>query len=139
MASEAAPRRFRLWVSGCCHVGTDLRRARRESLADAIRHGERGGDKGGPPFEWDIALHLGDFSGTQTPPDDAEGRKVVRQFAALRTHRREQFYCLVGNHDASGADEPTQWWFLHTSQHAPQGWYAPAERTLPLSKPFALD
>ena len=27
---------FELWVSGCCHVGTDLRNGR-ESLADAIR------------------------------------------------------------------------------------------------------
>jgi len=26
--------------------------------------------------------------------------------------------------------------YLHTSQYAPQGWYAKAERTLQLSKPF---
>lgn len=26
--------------------------------------------------------------------------------------------------------------YLHTSDHAPQGWYQPAERVLPLSKPF---
>ena len=26
--------------------------------------------------------------------------------------------------------------YLHTSQHAPQGWYAPAERTLSLRQPF---
>lgn len=103
-------RHFRLWAHGCSHVGTDLRFGR-ESLAGAIRHSEQGGDEGGPPFEWDIAIHLGDFSGNQTPPQDDEGREVVRQFGALTRHRREDVYTLVGNHDASGPDEPTQWWF----------------------------
>lgn len=58
-----------------------------------------------------MALHLGDFSGNQGSPKDDEGKEVIRQFAALKRHRREQFYCLAGNHDASWADEPTQWWF----------------------------
>ncbi len=101
----------RLWAMGCAHVGTDWRRARRESLADAIRQSELGGKHGGPPFAWDAALHLGDLSGTQGSPDAAEGRLVVRQFAAAKTHRREDFYNLVGNHDASGPGEPTQGWF----------------------------
>ena len=102
---------FRLWVSGCSHVGTDLRRDGRESLADAIRQAENGGDEGGPAFAWDIALHLGDLSGSQTPPDDEEGEEVVRQFAASSRHPREHFYNLIGNHDASGPDEACQWWF----------------------------
>jgi hypothetical protein len=104
---------FRLWVSGCSHVGTD-RRFGRESLAEAIRQSEQGGAEGGPPFDWDIALHLGDFSGNQEPPGDEEGAEVVRQLGALRHHRREDVYTLVGNHDASGPDEPperAQWWF----------------------------
>ena len=104
---------FRLWVSGCAHVGTDLRFGR-ESLAEAIRQSEQGGAEGGPPFEWDVALHLGDFSGSQEPPGDEEGAEVVRQLGALRRHRREDVYTLVGNHDASGPDEPperAQWWF----------------------------
>ena len=28
--------------------------------------------------------------------------------------------------------------YLHTCQYAPQGWYAPAERVVRLSKPFHL-
>jgi hypothetical protein len=83
----------------------------RESLADAIRQSERGGAQGGPRFDWDIAIHAGDFSGNQGSPRDDEGREVVRQFAALKKHRREQFYCLAGNHDATFADEKRQWWF----------------------------
>ena len=78
---------FRLWVSGCSHVGTDLRRAGRESLAEAIRQAENGGHEGGPPFDWDIALHLGDTSGSQTPPDDEEGLEVVRILAAASEYR----------------------------------------------------
>ena len=62
------PGYFRLWATGCAHVGTDLRVSQRESLAEAIRQSEHGGDEGGPPFDWDIALHLGDLSGSQTPP-----------------------------------------------------------------------
>jgi hypothetical protein len=101
---------FRLWAAGCAHVGLDLQRGR-ESLADAIRQSEQGGDEGGPPFDWDVAVHLGDFAGNPAPPDDAEGAEVVRQFGALRNHRREDVYTLAGNHDASGPDEACQWWF----------------------------
>jgi len=101
---------FRLWAMGDAHVGTDLRH-KRESLAEAIRQSEDGGKQGGPAFEWDIALCVGDLSGNQGSPKDDEGREVVRQFTVARRHRREQFYNLAGNHDASGPGEPTQWWF----------------------------
>jgi hypothetical protein len=119
---------------GCAHVDTDIIFGR-ESLADAIRQSEQGGEEGGPPFEWDIALHLGDLTGgmqptgeeegegrlqvvegrrlrrLSRPPDDPAGREVVRQFAASTQHRREDFYNLAGNHDASSPVEPCQWWF----------------------------
>lgn len=95
---------FRLWVSGCCHVGTDLKHGR-QSLAEAIEDSESGA------FEWDLALHLGDFSGNQGSPQPDEGEEVVRQFGALRRHRREDIYSLAGNHDATFAHETTQWWF----------------------------
>ena len=107
----SSPRRLNLWAMGCPHVGTDLRVSGRESLADAIRHSELGGDEGGPPFGWDVAVVLGDFSGNQSSPDDEEGEELARQFAAARKHGREHFYCVVGNHDASCPDEPCQWWF----------------------------
>ncbi|MBN1344440.1 MAG: metallophosphoesterase [Phycisphaerae bacterium] len=111
VATTGASGRFRLWASGCCHVGTDLRKSGRESLGEAIRQSEFGGSRGGPAFDWDIAVHLGDFSGDQGPPKDDEGLEVVRQFGALRKHRREHFYCLLGNHDSSVPGQPLQWWF----------------------------
>jgi hypothetical protein len=111
LAEEKPARQFRLWATSDAHVGSDLKHHRRESLADAIRQSERGGDKGGPAFEWDIALHLGDLSGNQGSPTDDEGKEVVRQFGQSRKHPREHFYNLVGNHDASGPGEETQWWF----------------------------
>ncbi len=101
-------RTFRLWATSDAHVGTD-RRQGRESLADAIRQSE--GRRGEASFAWDIALHLGDFSGNQGSPHDDEGAEVVQQFSAARSHVREQFYCLAGNHDATFASEETQWWF----------------------------
>jgi hypothetical protein len=102
------PRQFRLWATSDAHVGTDIKRGR-ESLADAIRQSEGNGE--GPGFDWDIALHLGDFSGNQGAPKDDEGDLVVTQFGALQKHKREQFYSLAGNHDATFAHEETQWWF----------------------------
>ena len=109
--AQAAPANtFRLWAIGDAHVGTDLKHGR-ESLADAIRQSEDGGEDGGPPFEWDLAVLLGDFSGSQVPPTDEEGPEVRRQMVVQPQARREDFYTLVGNHDASGPDEPTQWWF----------------------------
>ena len=104
-------RTFRLWAGGDAHVGTDLARGHRRSLAEAILQAEHGGAEGGPPFEWDIMLDIGDLSGSQTPPDDEEGEEVVRQYGASTLHPREDFYNIVGNHDASGPDEPCQWWF----------------------------
>ena len=101
---------YGLWAMGCSHVGADIRH-NRESLAGPIRHSEQGGDLGGPGFDWDIALNLGDFSATQTTLNDEEGEEVVRQFRTLRKHRREDVYTLAGNHDATRHTEPTQWWF----------------------------
>lgn len=75
-------RTFKLWAGGDAHVSTDLARANRRSLADAILQAEQGGTDGGPPFEWDIMLDIGDLSGSQTPPDDEEGEEVVRQYSA---------------------------------------------------------
>ena len=70
-------------------MGTDLARANRRSLADVILQAEQGGTEGGPPFEWDIMLDIGDLSGSQTPPDDEEGEEVVRQYSASTKHPRE--------------------------------------------------
>lgn len=104
-------RTFNLWAVGDAHVGTDLERGNRRSLAEAILQSENGGDEGAPPFDWDIMLDVGDMSGSQTPPDDEEGKEVVSQYSVMTKHRREDVYNLVGNHDASGAEEETQWWF----------------------------
>ena len=101
---------FRLWVGACSHIHSDLKHGRR-SLAEAIEQSEFGGAEGGPAFDWDIMLHLGDISGTQTPPTDADGPPAVEQLCAGKKHVREQIYCLLGNHDASGPGEETQWWF----------------------------
>ena len=101
---------FKLWLGGDSHVGTDLRNGRK-SLAEAILLAEKGGDEGGPPFEWDIMFDVGDLSGSQTPPDDEEGEEVVAQYGVSNKHPREHFYNILGNHDASGPNEPTQWWF----------------------------
>lgn len=74
----------------------------RESLGDAIRQAES--NEG---FAWDFAILAGDFSGSHGLPTDAEGQEVVRQFARLQQHRREDVYSICGNHDASEGN----WWF----------------------------
>src|SRR5215831_11236805 len=122
---------FHLWVFSDAHSMTDkavtaaIRNGMEfippvgypESLANALRQSEEGSPLGGPAFRWDLALDLGDNAGLWEIPGDDQGREVVRQFAALSKHRREQIYSLAGNHDASPQDapssagKPTNWWF----------------------------
>ena len=101
---------FNVWATADSHIQTDLKYGY-ESIAEAIRQSEFGGEGGGPPFDWDIMLHLGDLKGSsadgQGLPADKDGVELVRQFTSAKKHRREQIYNLLGNHDAS----PDQWWF----------------------------
>lgn len=101
---------LKVWACGCCHIHSDLKHGRR-SLAEAIEQSESDGLDGVEPFDWDLMLNLGDLSGTQGPPQDADGPPVIEQLMAGKKHRIEQIYCLLGNHDASGPHEETQWWF----------------------------
>jgi len=104
-ADSVGPKKFRVWVFSDAHVGTDKEQGR-ESLATALRQSESA-----EGFDWDIALDLGDLSGAQGTPQDAEGKEIVRQFNMMRRHRREQVYDLSGNHDRSGLEEPQAWWW----------------------------
>ncbi|MFK7964943.1 MAG: metallophosphoesterase [Burkholderiaceae bacterium] len=94
---------FKIWASGCAHVVADKHNGR-ESLADAIRQAER-------DFDWDVGVNLGDFSAAFGLPTDEEGLEIVRQFAALAKHRREDIYTICGNHDRNAPDEPAGQWF----------------------------
>ena len=111
-----ARRMFRVWIFADAHVGSDKKHGR-DSLATALQHSESVSG-----FAWDIALDLGDMSGEQATPKDQEGAEIVKQFAVLKKHRREQVYDLSGNHDRSGLDEPQAWWWRKwidpTGEHA---------------------
>ena len=74
--SNEQNKRFLLSAMCCSNVGTDLGFGR-ESLADAIRQSEQGGEEGGPPFDWDVAVVLGDHSGGA---DHADGRRGARKY-----------------------------------------------------------
>lgn len=95
--------KLRLWAFGDSHVGTDIRRGR-ESMADAIRDSESA-------FEWELAINVGDYSGGQSVPEDAEGEELVRQLGTLQEHPREAIYDISGNHDRSGLTEPPACWW----------------------------
>lgn len=102
---------FNLWAFGCAHIGTDLNRGCRKSLAEAIQHSETGTKSGAPPYDWDIGINIGDLSGSMGLPDDEEGREVVRQYGALKKHPREAVYDVCGNHDRNATWEPEAEWF----------------------------
>src|SRR5450432_3739177 len=76
---KSSNKRFHLWAFGDAHVGTDIKHGR-ESLAEAITQSEFGGKEGGPAFDWDIAVDVGDMSGEQGLPKDDEGKEIIRQF-----------------------------------------------------------
>jgi hypothetical protein len=135
-APAATPAEWNLWAFGDAHVGTDLR-FKRKSLADALAQSEFGGREGGPAFDWDLAVNVGDLSGAQGPLTDEEGREVVEQFATLTKHRREQVYDISGNHDRNPVGEPDAAWF--------QKWVDPTGASTPHSgvdaarRPYAVE
>jgi hypothetical protein len=123
---------FNVWAAACAHIHSDLQFGRR-SLAEAIAQSE----SGRAPFDWDILLHLGDISGTQSPPRDEDGPPVVEQLSSGRKHRIEQIYQLLGNHDASGPAEETQWWFRKWID--PQGLSTAYSRVHSERRPFPIE
>src|SRR6266446_1760116 len=100
--ARSAGNTFPLWAFRDAHVGTDDRNGRK-SLAEAIAQSEFGAKEGGP-FDWDIAINVGDMSGAQDLPLDEEGEEIVRQFQILKKHQRQDIYDICGNHDRSGLD-----------------------------------
>lgn len=110
-AAEAADssNEFRVWATSCSHVPADIRRGR-ESLAKAIRQSE-GREAGSPSFDWDIMIDAGDLSAHQVPPGDEAGIELIRQYGAMKKHRREQVYNVPGNHDAPYYDHGPGSWF----------------------------
>jgi len=131
-SEKGAPGTFRVWVFSDAHVGRDKKYGPRDSLADAIRQTESSSG-----FDWDIALDLGDISGEVGLPKDPEGEEIVRQFTAIKKHRREQIYDLGGNHDRSGLDEPQAWWWRKWID--PTGEHTAFSRVDPTKRPFPID
>lgn len=128
--------RLQLWTFSDAHVGTDARHGRK-SLAEAIGQAERGGELGGPPFDWDLAVDMGDMSGGQDPPDDAEGELIVEQFRdALRKHDREQIYNLAGNHDRGAPGGPDNAWWRRWID--PIGEYSSYSLVDPANRPYPV-
>ena len=79
------PRTLRLWAQGDAHVGRDLQFGR-TSLSDALSQSEFGDDLGGPSFDWDFAVNVGDYCGYRDLPSDAEGKEIIKQFGKLQKH-----------------------------------------------------
>ena len=100
--------------------------------------GQRGGDEGGPAFDWDLALDLGDMSGGQDLPDDEEGAEIVDQFRlGLRDHSREQIYSLGGNHDRGDPREADgRWWQRWVD---PMGEHPLTSQVDRLNRPFRIE
>jgi Calcineurin-like phosphoesterase len=149
---------FNLWVISDSHVGTDKAASEGilhglvgfkpppiypESLTEALRQSENGGAFGGPPIPWEIALNLGDYAGFWDAPEDEQGREVIRQYAVLKQHRREQIYNIAGNHDASPFGAPSSegrqanWWFRKWAD--PLGEHTETSGVDPAKRPYPID
>ena len=101
--------KLNVWAFGDAHVGSDLVHGRL-SLADALIQSEET-SIWQQPFDWDLAINLGDLSGAQGLPTDEEGEEIVRQLSVLKQHDRHSIYSICGNHDRSGLKEEPAWWF----------------------------
>ncbi len=101
---------FKLWAFSDAHVGSNIKGGRK-SLQEALKQSESGGEEGGPPFEWDIAVDAGDMTGGTKLPQASEGEEIIRQFSVFKNHKREDIYSVCGNHDRSAVWEPkNRWW-----------------------------
>ncbi len=133
-ANEKQRREFRVWATSCAHVPADIRRGR-ESLAHVIRQSE-GFVENAPGFEWDIMIDAGDLSAHQYPPGDRDGFELIRQYNAMKKHRREQIYNVPGNHDAPYYDDGAGTWFRKwgdpLGQHTEFSGVAPERRPFPV-------
>lgn len=132
---EPDARTFRVWATSCAHVPADIRRGR-ESMADAIRQSE-GDFDGAPGFEWDIMIDAGDLSAHQFPPGDRDGQELIRQYHAMRKHRREQIYNVPGNHDAPYYDHGPGSWFQKWGD--PLGKHTEFSGVDPRRRPFPVE
>jgi hypothetical protein len=84
---------------------------------------------------------------THTHPDDAHGGRshverrwdvtFVNVASLTRHHARKSVPMSRVLTFTEGSDVLSVRCYLHTAQYAPQGWYAPAERNVPLRPPFA--
>ena len=100
---------------------------------------------GGRQFRYEIDLWLGGH--THTNPDDAMGGRThierkwdvnfINCAALTRYHGAALSFPMSRLLTfTEGSNEARVQCYLHTSRHAPQGWYEKAERTIRLSKPF---
>ena len=149
---------FNLWVISDPHVGTDKAASEAiqhglvgfkpppvyaELLAEPLRQSENGGAFGGPPIPWDLALNLGDYAGFWDAPQDEQGQEVVRQYAVLKQHRREQIYNIAGNHDGSPHGAPSSegkeanWWFRKWAD--PLGEHTETSGVDPTKRPYPIE
>ena len=92
-----------------------------------------------------IDLWIGGHTHTN-PDDDFNGRThIERKWGAtfINCCALSRFHVMTRSRPMSrlltfteGSAEARVQCYLHTSQHAPQGWYPKAERTIKLGKPF---
>jgi hypothetical protein len=87
---------------------------------------------------------------THTTPDDTYGGKshVERRWGAtfINVAGLTRYHSVPGTAVprswlltfTDGSDEVSAHCYLHTSEYAPQGWYAKADRVIKLSKPFKM-
>jgi len=111
---------FNVWAASDPHVTVDAIHGV-EPLQLALRQSEGYWDflpklelkLGGipPAFDWDIMLLAGDFTSSQFPPKDGEGKILVRQFEVMDKHNREDIYSIAGNHDGDYYDLGVGHWF----------------------------
>ena len=92
-------KQFRLWAMCCSHVGTDLGFGR-ESLADAIRQSEQGGEEGGP------AVRLGHRRRVSATTRGARPRR--------RTKRGASSSASLVSAPGIPASTSTPWWVTTT-------------------------
>jgi hypothetical protein len=102
LKDSVAQRYFNAWLTTCSHlIGPTGDPA---SLKQAVDQ-SRGLDPEAPGFAWDVLIDLGDWTASQQPPGDKEGRMLSDCLNEALGKDRGRFLTLAGNHDG----DPKGW------------------------------
>lgn len=131
---------FNVWLTSDTHLAGDPTGSVK-SLKLPIKQA-RGKVAGASSFTWDIQIDAGDWTGSQKPPTEAEGKILARELSKILDKDRGRLFTISGNHDGVGrGKKPGVFFKKYINPLRDPKYFKTSKFTLPLktsSKPYFL-